>query len=499
MRKLVAELKSLLTRGPLREGRFVRNVLTILAGTAFAQAISLAVMPILARLFAPEDFGLLATFAALSNMLAMFACMSYQGAIILPKRQEAAFTLWITCIIMSVLMSMVFGVLIWLLDTNIVDWLGNPALLSWLWLVPVSVAAWGIFESTSLWCTRNKNFADISTAMVKRRLALSGSQLALGLASATRSASGLIIGQVFGELTGVAVIARKALQHTPQRYWNSVRWQRISVLLHRYRRFPLYDLASSFAAALSRAMPVIVLGIFFNPAIVGFFAMANRLVAAPMQLGVTSITRVFFERANRARLAGNLDTMTAEVYRRLVVILMTPLALLAIAAPDLIVVLLGANWEESGYYLRWLALWFFFVSTASPLHRLFAVLERQDELAIINGLLFIVSTVALVIGGILDDARTALALFTTSASIVWFIQCLRVLRIAGVSATTLGSILIREVLQALPYAAAMLAIQAFVDNRLVICAAAVGIGSIFAAARLRNIFATPDNDSGPAS
>ena len=491
----LTKLKAKLVHGPLGEGRFVRNVLTILAGTAFSQAISLAAMPILARLFDPADFGLLATFTALSNMLAMFACLSYQGAIILPRRQEAAFTLWMSCIMLSFAVSVVLGIIIWSLADHIPGWLGNPALANWLWLIPVSILAWGIFESTSLWCTRNKEFADISAAMIKRRFALSGGQLALGLAATTRSASGLIIGQVFGELTGVTVIVRKALKKIPRRYWNSVRWKRIATLLHRFRRFPIYDLTSSLAAALARSMPVFILGIYFSPAVVGFFAMANRLVAAPMQLGVTSITRVFFERAKRAQLAGNLDAMTTEVYRRLVIILLTPLGLLAIAAPDLVTVFLGARWEESGHYLRWLALWFFFVSTASPLHRLFAVLEKQDELAVINSVLFILSTGALILGGMLGDARTTLALFTVTSSAVWFGQGARVLHIAGVHASEIGKILTRETLMALPYLAAALAIQATTNNALLVCGSVILIGGIFALLRLRNIFATPDEQN----
>jgi O-antigen/teichoic acid export membrane protein len=488
MTNFISRIKNRIAHGQLGEGRFVRNVLTILAGTAFSQAISLAVMPILARLFDPADFGLLATFTAVANMLAMFACLSYQGAIILPRRHEAAFTLWAACIGLTVVMSLLMGVLLFAFAEPLVEWLGNPALSGWLWLVPVSVAAWGVFEATSLWATRNKAFADLSSAMVQKRLALSGSQLLLGLNAGTRNSGGLISGQVVGELTGVIVLVRKALRSVPRRYWSSVRWLRIRVLLHRYRRFPMYDLASSFAAALARAMPVIVLGIYFSPAIVGFFAMANRLVAAPMQLGITSITRVFFERANRAKVDGNLASMTAEVYSRLCIILLTPLALLAIAAPDLISILLGAQWEESGHYLRWLCLWFFFVSTASPLHRLFAVLERQDELAIINGVLFIVSAGALIAGGMLGDARLTLALFAVSSSLVWFAQGVRVLHIAGVNVATLAGILSEETLRALPFVAILLAAQLWLDNSLAISACLLIVGASFAIIRLRRIF-----------
>ena len=42
-----------------------RNVLTLMTGTTIAQAVPIAIMPILTRLYTPEDFGLLALFLAL--------------------------------------------------------------------------------------------------------------------------------------------------------------------------------------------------------------------------------------------------------------------------------------------------------------------------------------------------------------------------------------------------------------------------------------------------
>lgn len=481
---MLKRLKRKLAVGSMRRGGSLRNVLTLLAGTVSAQAISLAVTPLLARLYSPEDFGLLATFMMLSNNLAMFATLSYYGAIVLPKRDESAFALVFTCILLSAGVSGLVGIFVVFAGDNLAAWLRNPELAEWLWLLPVSIFAWGGFETIATWCTRRRNFLSISTGTVNRRLVASGSQLAFGAAGAN---PGLLAGQVIGELTGFVLLAWRGLREAPRRYWSTIRWSRIWVLLHRYRRFPTYDLFSSATAAFARNMPVLGLGIFFNPAIVGFFMMANRLVAAPLQLGAASVTRVLFERANRAKLEGTLPSLSLSVYQRLFMVITTPLALLCIAAPELIEILLGSRWETAADYLRWITLWLLFSSTASPLHRLFAVLESQNELAIINGILFVTSALSFLLGGWLGDDMLTVAMFCVSSAVIWAIQGLRVLHIAGARLGDALKVIVRELIRALPYTAVMLATQLFSDNNWLICGVFGLTLAVFAAIHLRKL------------
>ena len=64
-----------------------------------------------------------------------------------------------------------------------------------------------------------------------------------------------------------------------------------------------------------------------------------------------SVTRVFFERANRAHQAGNLATLTLRAYRRLVIIVLTPLLLLYVIAPDATALILGEEGSQTGVYI----------------------------------------------------------------------------------------------------------------------------------------------------
>lgn len=72
---LSSNLQSIIVR--LRSSNFVRDVLMVGGGIALAQAISLAFMPFLTRLYGPESFGIAASFAAVVNIITPISTMGY--------------------------------------------------------------------------------------------------------------------------------------------------------------------------------------------------------------------------------------------------------------------------------------------------------------------------------------------------------------------------------------------------------------------------------------
>jgi lipopolysaccharide exporter len=475
----ISKLRERLLQGPLKAGSFIRNVLTVIAGTAISQAIAIATIPLLTRIYSPSHFGVLAKYTVAATVMAVFACLSYQAAIVLPKRDESAFALLINCLFISLLVCLFTTLGIGAFDTEIAIWLDSPDLLEWIWLIPLGILARSWFTAFQLWNTRHKQFTNNAKGQVTKRLVGEGSKF--GLNTVFPSSLGLIIGTLLGTFAGLIFVAIKTLKNTPRRFWRSISFRRSLILLQRYRHFPLYDLFSSTIAIISRNLPVILLGYFFSSAVVGFFYIAHRMVAAPLQLGATSVTQVYYQRANEAKQKGNLDVITLQVFERLLVIFLTPLSLLCIAAPEITLVVLGPDWQESGVYLRWLSLWMFFMSIASPMHRIFAILERQNELAIINGSIFIVSAATLTIGGLNGDATFAIALFSVGVSAVWMVQGLWTLYILGTPLANYFLALIKESLRAAPFAAALGVTRYLTDSPLItlgvfgICIGAFGL------------------------
>ncbi|MGI9291190.1 MAG: oligosaccharide flippase family protein [Gammaproteobacteria bacterium] len=481
----IHRLRERLTKGPLKDGSFIRNVLTVIAGTTVSQAIQIASIPILARLFSPEHFGALAAYSATVMILAVVANLSYQAAIVLPKRNESAFIMLICCLCISLFISSLTGLGLSLMHLQLADWLENPGLSDWWWLIPFGMLARAWFTAFTLWNTRQKTFANTAKGNVTIRLTAAATQL--GMTTIYLSGFGLIVGRLSGSVAGLFYLASRSRLTIHRKYFRHFSLRRAVTLLHRFRRFPQFDLFSGTIATISRNLPVILLTYFFSPAVVGFFFVAYRIVASPLQIGATSVTQVFFQRAVTAKKSGELPAITIKVFERLMVIFFTPLALLCIAAPELTLLALGEEWTQSSVYLRWLCIWLFFSSFTSPVHRLFAILEKQNELAMLNALIFTVSVITLSVGGIRNDPTLAVALFSCGAAAGWFVQGMRTLAIAGVSVSTYFRLMLTEAVKVVPFAAAVGLTRYLTSNEIIVTLVFIAAIGVFGLLRAKFI------------
>ena len=69
---------------------FARNVATLMTGGVIANLLSLAAIPIVSRLFNPDDFGVAALFVSITTILSTVATLRYEHAIVLPESREEA-------------------------------------------------------------------------------------------------------------------------------------------------------------------------------------------------------------------------------------------------------------------------------------------------------------------------------------------------------------------------------------------------------------------------
>ena len=73
---------------------FSKNVLTLISGTTIAQGITIAISPILSRIYSPSDFGIFAAFSSVIAMISLIIGGRYEVAILLPKKDEDAANLF---------------------------------------------------------------------------------------------------------------------------------------------------------------------------------------------------------------------------------------------------------------------------------------------------------------------------------------------------------------------------------------------------------------------
>jgi lipopolysaccharide exporter len=69
----------------VRRSSFVVDVFTLSSGTAIAQAIMIGILPILSRLYTPEEFGVFTLFVSIATLVSVGASLSFESMIMLAR------------------------------------------------------------------------------------------------------------------------------------------------------------------------------------------------------------------------------------------------------------------------------------------------------------------------------------------------------------------------------------------------------------------------------
>ena len=385
-------------------------MLRLVSGTGIGQVITLIAAPVIARLYPPAAFGVAAVFASFGSIFGVMACLRYELSIVLPETDRQAANLLGASMAICVGISLLTGLVVALAGEEIADWVNMPEIRPYLWLVPVTVLLHGLFVALNYWNTRTKHFTRLSIARVTQQV--TGTSITLGAGFAGYATGGVMIASgVAGQGVATATLGGQIWRDNGKFIRDSLRWREMGAGLRRYRNFPIFSSWSALLNTASWQLPALLLSTFFSPAVVGFYALGFRILQMPMNLIGRAISQVFLQRAAVERIAGNLPALVETLFQRLLITSLLPGLVLMLTGADLFAFVFGSEWFEAGVYTQILAPWGVIWFISSPLSTIYTVLEKQSKEPGLQALIFIVRLVGLGIGGYMQDARLAIALF----------------------------------------------------------------------------------------
>jgi O-antigen/teichoic acid export membrane protein/SAM-dependent methyltransferase len=361
---------------PRAEGRFVSHVAALIAGNGLAQAINIAGTLGLAWLLTPADYGVFALFAAIVSFLSVLGGARYELAIMLPDEdQEAANVLTLATLVMFGI-SIVFLILVAAFSAPLGSFFGNPDLRHWLWSMPLALLINGTYHTLGYWSGRMKRFADVARSRVYQSLGVVGGQLILLLAF-ENGGTALIGGWIFGLSLGVGFLMAQIARSEGAFLVRAHDWSVVREAAGKYKNFPLYKAPYSFVSNAAAQCVPMVLQVFSNLGVLGFYSMAHRTVYLPVNLIASAMNQVFYEKAATELRYGRLEEFVTRILRIQIVLATPILVLFTFDAPLLFTSLLGEKWGGAGIYAAMLA-WVAYLSfLASWLDRLYDVRGRQ--------------------------------------------------------------------------------------------------------------------------
>lgn len=380
---------------PLRLPRsdFGRNVLTMLAGTAAAQAIPIVLSPVLTRLYAPEEFGLYAIYATLVTLGTAVATARYELAIVLPEddREGLALARLAHWVVAAVVLSMV--VLVLVLHDRVARWLGILALGPWLMLVPLSVLGFALIQIYSGWSNRRKAYGVMAGTGVVQQGVTAGANIALGVTQVLPH--GLVAGAVLGHLSAAGVLIARWWRREPALRAPVAR-ETLARVAREYHQFPSYNLPYSFLGAFSRDFILVALSGFGHVAVAGFLQLGRRMLYVPVTFLTGALGQVYFQEAARRLGTPEFEELSLRLFLGIARMATGAFLFAAWWAPAGMPVVFGAEWRDAGWYITaFTPVAFCFLFTSWP-ERLFEV-TRQQRQALLLQVIADGSAIALVV------------------------------------------------------------------------------------------------------
>jgi len=406
---------------------FTKNILRMAGTSVVAVLISFLSIPLISRLYSPEDFG---NFQVLLSTIGIFSVISsfkYEMAIVIPKRNKEADAVYSLALVILMTTTIIFSTLLYVFGKVLLSLLNAQVLEPYVFLMVLAIFFSGLIQVLRYSLIRDGKFYKLGNNTVLEVAASQGLKIGLGVISP--SFISMFISQVSGYVLAI-ILAKK---------YSTVRMafsrKRLAFALFKYKKFFIFSTPSVFINNLSLQLPVFLIAKYYGPEYVGYYILAVKLIEAPLSIVSNSISEVYYKEA--VDTYNNLPEYLPELYFNIVtklsLFVLIPSVIIFLLAGTIVPVFLGMEWTNVALLMEIIIIWKFFEFVNTPVSTTLTIINEQhiDFLLKLIFSLGLRIAAALLFHGTFDELLSALVISASVYYIIFnFVTYWRVKRIS---------------------------------------------------------------------
>jgi len=402
----------------LRQSEFVQQVAILLSGSALAQVLPFIAEPFITRLYTASELGIITMFVSVAVMFSIVATARYEFAILLPKSDKESLNIVALSLLITVVVSALSLFAMWLLK----DWMaalkGNNDLAQFLWYVPLSVFAVGLFNTFNNWANRKAYTRNMAMSKIAESGSSSGFNVIFGYMKL--GSTGLVLAFLIGQIVSVLPVIFPFLRRDCKRMSEVTK----SEMVHQagvYKKFPTTHSFQAFTDMFFLSLVVFLISYYFGDEITGYYGRTYRILLAPSVLIGGVIGQIFFRKISGYK--ANSEPMMG-IFKK------TVLSLFLIGLPIFTAIMIFGQWLFSlylgsafaiaGLYAATLAPWIWIKFITGSIAMVPVVFNRLNTSFLFSSVSNILMIATIVIGGHLHwEVSHTFALLSALQILVW--------------------------------------------------------------------------------
>ncbi|HCS65800.1 MAG TPA: colanic acid exporter [Cellvibrio sp.] len=355
------------------------------AATGVRALLQLAQVAVLARLLAPEDYGLMAMVSVVLGFASIFSDMGVNSAYV--QRQDVTQEQRSSLFWLNVGMSGALTLLVLVFSPLIARFFGDDRLTPLLMLAASTFVISALGQQVRMTAEKALDFRPV--VLLEVAAALLGFAAAVTVAFAGWGVYALILGGIVGAVSGT-LLAWLFLA----RGWRPL-WRFRLGDVRSYLGFGGALVANNIVNEINRGIDLLLGGRMLGAAALGLYSLPRQIVFQIQGMVNPIITRVGFPLI--AQVQADIPRVRAIYLKTLNMTAATNAPLyvgIAFFAPEVVRIVLGDKWLAAADLLRLLAVWGFLRSTGNPVGSLLLGMGRADLSLKWNlGMLFVIPPV----------------------------------------------------------------------------------------------------------
>lgn len=318
----------------------------MVSSNALGQLIAVLSLPVLTRLYAPSDFGVLASLSAAIMIGTAVSTLRYEIPIPNATNAEEARHLIIVASLNAAISSLAayFLLSIEFLEKQLTK--DYTDINHFALVISIGIFFSSLFNVVQFYAIRERLYKTVSMVRVGQAFGGNGLQVVLGYFS--WGPVGLVIGFLAQTAGGSATFIRHFLKN-PEYRKSALSIKKLLNTYKEYSRYPQYSTAEALLHMSSLQLPLLLIGSLVSVQEAGLIFMANRIIQLPVGVVSGSIAQVFSgELPERIKLKQGRSFFLSTA-RRLLIFGGLPTLALGIFAYTALSFVLGQQWSGASW------------------------------------------------------------------------------------------------------------------------------------------------------